>query len=52
MKILKNVAQIAIKHPLAFGIGVSTFKTSASDLLVQTVGKKMKKMSNIEFVFF
>jgi predicted amino acid-binding ACT domain protein len=33
----KNLAKIPIKHPLAFGVGVSTVKTSASDLLVQTV---------------
>ena len=37
-----RLRQIPIKHPLAFGVVISTFKTSASDLLVQTVveGKK------------
>jgi hypothetical protein len=33
----KNLAKIPIKHPFAFGVGISTVKTSASDLLVQTV---------------
>ncbi|KAL7528885.1 hypothetical protein ACHAXR_003558 [Thalassiosira sp. AJA248-18] len=38
----KNLSKIPIKHPLAFGIVVSTFKTSASDLLVQTVVEQKK----------
>jgi len=33
----KHLSRIPIKHPLAFGVGISTFKTSASDLLVQVV---------------
>ena len=37
-----RLRQIPIKHPLAFGLVISTVKTSASDLLVQKVveGKK------------
>ncbi|KAL9179914.1 hypothetical protein ACHAXT_007884 [Thalassiosira profunda] len=40
----KNLAQIPIKHPLAFGVGVSTAKTSASDLLVQVVVEQKKEI--------
>mmetsp|Transcript_59519 Transcript_59519/g.126532 ORF Transcript_59519/g.126532 Transcript_59519/m.126532 type:complete len:411 (-) Transcript_59519:388-1620(-) len=40
----KTLAQIPIRHPLAFGVGVSTFKTSASDLLVQTVVEQRKEI--------
>jgi glycine cleavage system regulatory protein len=40
----KDLAQIPIRYPLAFGIGVSTIKTSASDLLVQVVVEKKKEI--------
>ena len=40
----KNLAQIPIKHPLAFGVGVSTIKTSASDLLVQVVVEQKEEI--------
>ena len=40
----KNLAQIPIKHPLAFGVGVSTIKTSASDLLVQVVVEQREEI--------
>mmetsp|Transcript_18170 Transcript_18170/g.27504 ORF Transcript_18170/g.27504 Transcript_18170/m.27504 type:complete len:398 (-) Transcript_18170:216-1409(-) len=40
----KKLAKIPIQHPLAFGIGVSTFKTSASDLLVQVVVEQKKEI--------
>ena len=36
----KDLARIPIKHPLAFGVGISTIKTSASDLLVQVAVEK------------
>lgn len=44
----KNLAKIPIKHPLAFGVGISTFKTSASDLLVQVVVEQ-KKANEIDW---
>jgi glycine cleavage system regulatory protein len=44
----KNLAKIPIKHPLAFGVGVSTVKTSASDLLVQTVVEQ-RQLSDIDW---
>lgn len=44
----KNLSKIPIKHPLAFGVVISTFKTSASDLLVQTVVEQ-KKVSEIDW---
>jgi len=40
----KNLAQIPIKHPLAFGVGVSTVKTCASDLLVQVVVEQREEI--------
>lgn len=40
----KDLAQIPIRYPLAFGIGVSTIKTSASDLLVQVAVEKKKEI--------
>jgi hypothetical protein len=40
----KDIAKIPIRHPLAFGVGISTIKTSASDLLVQVVVEKRDKV--------
>lgn len=40
----KNLARIPVRHPLAFGVGVSTLKTSASDLLVQVVVEQRKEV--------
>lgn len=44
MTIWKNLAKIPIKHPFAFGVGISTVKTSASDLLVQVVVEQKKEI--------
>lgn len=33
----RHLSKIPIQHPFLFGLGISTVKTSASDLLVQTV---------------
>jgi len=40
----KNLSKLPIKHPLAFGVGISTIKTSASDLLVQTVVEQKEQI--------
>ncbi len=40
----KDLAKIPIRHPLAFGVGISTIKTSASDLLVQVVVEKRERV--------
>jgi len=40
----RKLTQIPIKHPLAFGVCISTFKTSASDLLVQKVVEQKKEI--------
>lgn len=40
----RKLTKIPIKHPLAFGIVISTFKTSASDLLVQTIVEQKKEI--------
>ncbi|KAL7528502.1 hypothetical protein ACHAWF_002588 [Thalassiosira exigua] len=51
----KNLAQIPVRHPLAFGVGVSTVKTSASDLLVQVVVEERKEIDwkrNAAFMAF
>jgi hypothetical protein len=48
MMLWKNLAKIPIQHPLAFGVGVSTVKTSASDLLVQTVVEQ-RQLSEIDW---
>mmetsp|Transcript_13034 Transcript_13034/g.27440 ORF Transcript_13034/g.27440 Transcript_13034/m.27440 type:complete len:416 (-) Transcript_13034:143-1390(-) len=44
MSILKSLSRIAVKHPLGFGMGVSIVKTSASDLLVQTIVEQKKEI--------
>ncbi|KAL3811060.1 hypothetical protein ACHAXA_004571 [Cyclostephanos tholiformis] len=44
----KDLAKIPIRHPLAFGVGVSTIKTSASDLLVQVVVEK-KSVDDVDW---
>ena len=38
----QHLKKIPIKYPFAFGVGVSTVKTSASDLLVQSVVEQRK----------
>lgn len=40
----QNLKRIPVKHPLAFGMGFSLFKTSASDLLVQKVVEQKKEI--------
>ena len=40
----KNLSKLPIKHPLAFGVGISTIKTSASDLLVQKVVEQKEQI--------
>jgi hypothetical protein len=40
----KALSAIPIRHPLAFGVGISTVKTSASDLLVQVVVEKKQEI--------
>jgi hypothetical protein len=40
----KDLAKIPIRHPLAFGVGISTIKTSASDLLVQVVVEQKREV--------
>ena len=51
----KQFSQIPIKYPFGFGVGISTVKTSASDLLVQTVVEKKEKIDwkrNAAFAMF
>lgn len=42
--IFSRVLSIPVKHPFAFGVGLSCFKTSFSDLLVQKVVEKRKEI--------
>jgi len=48
MSWLKRLSQVPVKHPLAFGVGVSTVKTSASDLLVQVAVEK-KDLKSVDW---
>jgi len=44
----KHISKIPIKHPFLFGLGISTVKTSASDLLVQSVVER-RPLSEIDW---
>lgn len=52
---LHRLKRIPIQYPFAFGIGISTSKTSFADLLVQTVIEKKEKIDwkrNLAFASF
>ena len=44
MSAFQHLRRIPAKYPFTFGVGVSTVKTSASDLLVQSVVEKKEKI--------
>lgn len=48
----KFLNRIAATHPLAFGLGISTVKTSACDLLVQVAIEKKKEIDWRRNMFF
>jgi glycine cleavage system regulatory protein len=51
----QHLKRIPIQYPFAFGMGVSTIKTSASDLLVQTVVENKREIDwkrNLAFATF
>ena len=55
MSIFHKLKRIPIQYPFAFGIGISTVKTSFSDYLVQTVIEKKEKIDwkrNLAFASF
>jgi len=55
MSPLRRLAKIPIEHPFAFGIVISTAKTSVSDLLVQKVVQKREEIDwkrNLAFASF
>jgi hypothetical protein len=55
MSLLSQLKRIPIKYPFAFGMGISTFKTSFSDLLVQSVIEKKEQIDwkrNLAFASF
>lgn len=48
----KNLTNIPKKHPLAFGLAISTIKTSVCDLLVQTKFEKKDEIDWRRNLFF
>ena len=48
----KNLTHIPRKHPLAFGLAISTVKTSVCDLLVQTTFEKKDEIDWRRNIFF
>ena len=55
MTILRKLKRIPVQYPFIFGVGVSTVKTSFSDLLVQKVVEKKEKVDwkrNLAFASF
>jgi hypothetical protein len=55
MTFFNQLRRIPMKYPLAFGVGISTTKTSFSDLLVQVVVEKKEKIDwkrNLAFASF
>lgn len=55
MSTLKRLGSIPVKYPFAFGIVISTVKTSVSDLLVQKVVQKREEIDwkrNLAFATF
>jgi hypothetical protein len=48
----KNLTHIPRKHPLAFGLAISTVKTSVCDLLVQTKFEKKDEIDWRRNIFF
>ena len=48
----RNLARIPIKHPLAFGLCISTVKTSACDLVVQVAIEKKEDIDLRRNAFF
>jgi len=55
MSTWQRLASIPVKHPLAFGIAISTTKTSVSDLIVQKVVQQREEIDwrrNLAFASF
>ena len=55
MSAFNRLKRIPIQYPFAFGIGISTVKTSLSDLLVQSVVEKKEEIDwkrNLAFASF
>jgi len=55
MSMLHHLKRIPIQYPFAFGIGISTTKTSFADLLVQTFVEKKEQIDwkrNLAFASF
>lgn len=55
MSAFARLKRIPIQYPFAFGIGISTAKTSLSDLLVQSVVEKKEQIDwkrNLAFASF
>ena len=55
MSMFRQLKRIPMQYPVAFGMGISTTKTSFSDLLVQTVIEKKEQIDwkrNLAFASF
>lgn len=55
MSTWQRLAKIPVKHPFAFGVVISTVKTSVSDLIVQKVVQKREEIDwkrNLAFASF